>query len=174
MESYLIHYRTPGSRNGVRLYQYEDGTLTPLGKRRYLQDEKNNTQYYNPKFKPKFYDLYGKNKQNELNECKKNIGMKSYKGYERAELNDKPEMNPLWNTKKHKKELEENYKKYKESDLYKSQHQPISSQQMISEVSQNPLNKIVTEENVKNSVNFIYDLKDFLNSPIDYLIWKAR
>ena len=29
--SYLMHYRTPGSKNGVRKYQYEDGSLTPLG-----------------------------------------------------------------------------------------------------------------------------------------------
>lgn len=27
----LMHYRTPGSKNGVRLYQYKDGSLTPLG-----------------------------------------------------------------------------------------------------------------------------------------------
>lgn len=33
----LRHSRTKGSRNGVRRYQYEDGTLTPEGRRRYLQ-----------------------------------------------------------------------------------------------------------------------------------------
>ena len=37
MDNYLIHYRTPGSKNGVRLYQYKDGRLTPAGKRRYLK-----------------------------------------------------------------------------------------------------------------------------------------
>ena len=31
----LMHYRTPGSKNGVRKYQYEDGTLTPAGKIHY-------------------------------------------------------------------------------------------------------------------------------------------
>ena len=31
----LKHYRTPGSKNGVRKYQYEDGTLTPAGKIHY-------------------------------------------------------------------------------------------------------------------------------------------
>jgi len=31
----LLHYRTPGSKNGVRLYQYEDGSLTPLGRQHY-------------------------------------------------------------------------------------------------------------------------------------------
>lgn len=29
--NYLIHYRTPGSKNGERRYQNEDGTWTPLG-----------------------------------------------------------------------------------------------------------------------------------------------
>lgn len=29
--SYLMHYRTKGSKNGQRLYQYKDGSLTPLG-----------------------------------------------------------------------------------------------------------------------------------------------
>lgn len=31
----LMHYRTRGSKNGVRLYQNPDGSLTPLGERRY-------------------------------------------------------------------------------------------------------------------------------------------
>ena len=31
----LKHYRTPGSKNGVRKYQYEDGTLTPAGRIHY-------------------------------------------------------------------------------------------------------------------------------------------
>lgn len=29
--NYLMHYRTKGSKNGERLYQYEDGRWTPLG-----------------------------------------------------------------------------------------------------------------------------------------------
>lgn len=29
--NYLIHFRTPGSKNGERRYQYEDGTWTPEG-----------------------------------------------------------------------------------------------------------------------------------------------
>lgn len=32
-EDYLMHFRTPGSKNGVRRYQLEDGTWTPLGLR---------------------------------------------------------------------------------------------------------------------------------------------
>ena len=32
----LIHYRTPGSKNGTRLYQNKDGTLTYAGYMRYL------------------------------------------------------------------------------------------------------------------------------------------
>ena len=32
---YLMHYRTKGSKNGVRLYQNEDGSLTPLGREHY-------------------------------------------------------------------------------------------------------------------------------------------
>ena len=31
----LAHYRTPGSKNGERLYQYKDGSLTPLGRIHY-------------------------------------------------------------------------------------------------------------------------------------------
>lgn len=31
----LLHFRTKGSKNGVRLYQYEDGSLTPLGRIHY-------------------------------------------------------------------------------------------------------------------------------------------
>lgn len=32
---YLAHYRTKGSKNGVRLYQYLSGALTPLGREHY-------------------------------------------------------------------------------------------------------------------------------------------
>jgi len=34
-ESALKHYRTPGSKNGVRKYQNPDGSLTPLGRIHY-------------------------------------------------------------------------------------------------------------------------------------------
>lgn len=34
-EKTLVHYRTPGSKNGVRKYQNEDGSLTPLGRIHY-------------------------------------------------------------------------------------------------------------------------------------------
>ena len=33
--SYLIHYGIKGQKKGVRRFQYEDGTLTEEGKRRY-------------------------------------------------------------------------------------------------------------------------------------------
>lgn len=36
-QEYIEHYRTKGSRNGRRLYQYPDGTLTPLGKEHYRE-----------------------------------------------------------------------------------------------------------------------------------------
>ena len=32
---YIKHYRTPGSKNGQRLYQNKDGSLTPLGREHY-------------------------------------------------------------------------------------------------------------------------------------------
>lgn len=32
---YLVHYRTKGSKNGIRQYQNEDGSLTPLGREHY-------------------------------------------------------------------------------------------------------------------------------------------
>ena len=81
----LKHYRTPGSKNGIRLYQNEDGSLTPLGEKRYLKGEKNRSHYYDQGYKPGFFDLYGKQKQKELNAYKKQVGMKTYKGYEKAE-----------------------------------------------------------------------------------------
>lgn len=33
--NYLMHWRTKGSKNGVRLYQYPDGSLTPAGRDHY-------------------------------------------------------------------------------------------------------------------------------------------
>lgn len=41
----LRHYRTEGSKNGIRLYQYEDGSLTPLGREHYgVGEAKESTQ----------------------------------------------------------------------------------------------------------------------------------
>lgn len=37
---YLVHYGIPGQRWGTRKYQYEDGTLTPAGILRYLDNGK--------------------------------------------------------------------------------------------------------------------------------------
>lgn len=44
-EEVLLHYRTPGSKNGVRLYQNKDGSLTPAGERRYLKGSQWNSRY---------------------------------------------------------------------------------------------------------------------------------
>ena len=38
--SYICHYRTKGSKNGVRLYQNEDGSVTPAGAERYYVNGK--------------------------------------------------------------------------------------------------------------------------------------
>lgn len=88
-EDELYHYRTPGSRNGVRLYQNKDGTLTYLGRQRYLKGEKNRSLYYDPSYKPNFFYFYDKDKQKELKkQIQDNGGNKNYKGYERAEMKD--------------------------------------------------------------------------------------
>lgn len=34
-DPYISHFRTKGSKNGMRLYQYADGSLTPLGRKHY-------------------------------------------------------------------------------------------------------------------------------------------
>ena len=38
--AYLMHFRTKGSKNGVRLYQNKDGSLTPLGRIHYGVNKK--------------------------------------------------------------------------------------------------------------------------------------
>lgn len=41
----LRHYRTKDSKNGIRLYQYENGSLTPLGREHYgVGEAKESTQ----------------------------------------------------------------------------------------------------------------------------------
>ena len=88
-DNYLVHYRTPGSKNGVRLYQYPDGTLTPLGELRYYKDTKNKSFYHDPKSKKHLVDPYGNHQRKELKKTiQRNGGQKTYKGYERAEFNN--------------------------------------------------------------------------------------
>ena len=96
MDNELKHYRTPGSKNGVRLYQNKDGSLTLLGKKRYLKGEQiGHKQYYESGYKPKWYDVYGKEKQTELKKwVNKNGGNKNYKGYERAESKELKRSDP--------------------------------------------------------------------------------
>lgn len=62
MSDYLIHYRTPGSKNGVRLYQYKDGSLTPLGKQRYLEGMRRH-RVSKPKVSKEFEDEINYNSQ---------------------------------------------------------------------------------------------------------------
>ena len=45
MTTYLMHSRTKGSKNGVRLYQNKDGTYTELGKERRRKDGGHYTGY---------------------------------------------------------------------------------------------------------------------------------
>lgn len=48
-DSYLVHWRTKGSKNGQRLYQNEDGTWTTIGKERrrdQYNSERNNSGFF--------------------------------------------------------------------------------------------------------------------------------
>lgn len=40
MDNYLVHYGVPGQKWGDRKYQYEDGSLTPEGRRHYGYSER--------------------------------------------------------------------------------------------------------------------------------------
>ena len=44
--NYLMHYRTKGSKNGIRRYQNEDGTLTAEGREHYGIGFRNNRALY--------------------------------------------------------------------------------------------------------------------------------
>ena len=174
MDNYLIHYRTPGSKNGIRKYQNPDGTYTALGKIHYGIIGKNNRPYYDPKYEPKFYDEYGKEKQKELNSYKEQISNKTYKGYERAEMHDQPQLKNDWNTKKTAKKIEENYRIYKEHEEKWNASHPTNSDQVIQASYESPIKDITTEENIKKSADFLKDMSDFLQSPIEFLIKKWR
>ena len=123
-EEFLSHYRTPGSKNGVRLYQYPDGTLTELGKLHYYGNnlmgktpKSARGQYYDPKHKPGTFDFYGKEQKQNLKEfVQNNGGQKRYKGYERSEMHDIHEPAYDWNYKNHRKELRKNVERSTECE----------------------------------------------------------
>lgn len=173
----LLHYRTPGSKNGIRLYQYENGELTPLGKKRYLKGEtKGNKHYYDPGYKPGFFDFYGREKKNKLNNYVKKVGNKNYKGYERAESKESKYTDPkefylktrrtiLWekpsSVKKRREEwakseewieaLDEKEKRNRESSFF------VKTDKQI----QNKINEIIAYNQDKNiSSNLITSLQN--------------
>ena len=65
--AYMMHYRTPGSKNGRRLYQYKDGSLTPLGRIHYGIGQKLKKSSDKPRtsWSDRFYppELRGKSKE---------------------------------------------------------------------------------------------------------------
>lgn len=81
MKEYLIHYRTPGSKNGVRLYQYKDGSLTRLGKLRYLEN--------GGREKVKSNDFSKKRSQNNIKGIKGNTPSVSKEFKDEIEYNSK-------------------------------------------------------------------------------------
>ena len=50
---FLMHYRTPNSKNGVRLYQNKDGSLTPLGRIHYGIGQSNRNSHKAEKYAKK-------------------------------------------------------------------------------------------------------------------------
>lgn len=196
-EDILIHYRTPGSKNGIRKYQYPDGRLTPLGKIHYELIGKNECAYYDPKYKAKFYDIYGKEKQQELNEYKNQIGNKAYKGYEQAEMQDaykKPGKSSY--EIKNDKSKERNNRSMKrmvvndivtatpEATINKAKQikavfldEPEHVQQATDTIVQNNYNKainqVVNNTDINDINNFLLDTEDFLRHPLEWLLKKA-
>lgn len=72
---YLIHSGIKGQKWGIRRYQYEDGSLTEEGKKRYGQQLRTR---YNDKTYKKDIRMYGKNTANKINN-------KILKGYTQSE-----------------------------------------------------------------------------------------
>lgn len=64
----LMHYRTKNSKNGVRLYQYEDGSLTPAGRVHYGVGPPRKLSYdeRNPVKQAKSDIVYAKNYQKQI------------------------------------------------------------------------------------------------------------
>lgn len=62
MAKYLMHYGTKGMEWGKRLYQYKDGSLTPLGRIRYGRALKrlHNTEYNMSYYRDKHAELADK------------------------------------------------------------------------------------------------------------------
>lgn len=186
----FFHYRTPGSKNGVRLYQNEDGSLTLLGKKRYLKGERNKSLYYDPKNKPGFFDFYGKEKQKELKrQIQNNGGLKNYKGYERAEIQTayiKPKLKGseiIGRDKRLRKPfdlLDLNFNalsKNHEKNTDKSTNSAPSDQTEVDKVLNNTqgvsLRKLFADVNIDIGKQFILDSYEFTQSPLDFMIRKS-
>jgi len=167
----LMHYRTPGSKNGVRLYQYPDGSLTPLGKKRYGYDSNENGRHYNDsKYQPGKLDLWGKDKRKELDKHIQRVGRKSYNGYERAEMNSyqspksvksstEIKIDKHKKTNRYKKEQEEAHKRANEI-AEQMLRDELEAQQYHKQMLNSPVTKFVDDftedkQNVQDTFNFV-------------------
>lgn len=118
----LMHYRTKGSKNGERRYQYKDGTLTPLGRIHYgiglgeNADNKHNkevrtkTTATEGKSSDSFINSIKGNKSNSLSKDEKKVQKALEKSMKKA-VKEKKELE----AEEAKKKAEEAKKKLEES-----------------------------------------------------------
>lgn len=128
-QDYLAHHGIIGQRWGVRRYQNEDGSLTPAGKKRYLNPDgsiKSDRKADKLADKAKFYDKYG----DKLAERgKKRKAMKNWKKSEKTQ-------NKLeeYNKKKSEEFDEEKYDEYQKQQYQKSLEKERKIQEHYTEI----------------------------------------
>jgi len=92
-EDYLMHFRTPGSKNGVRRYQNKDGTWTRLG----LEERKKREGWGDSQYERKLQKRLAKaeNRQARAEYRKERKAAREQKRFERAEARRKRSLSGL-------------------------------------------------------------------------------
>lgn len=144
-DEYLMHYRTKGSRNGHRQYQYEDGSLTPEGREHYgVGPARGSAEWlakYGAKAKPTTPAVKQKTSKSDIT---------SYFEKKKQEFKNKQEQKKLdKQEKKERKESEKKETKLREEDTREYARQNL--EKMSNDDIRNALDRMKLEQDYKTA-----------------------
>lgn len=75
---YLAHHGVPGQKHGIRKYQYEDGSLTPLGRIHYGRLQRKDVRWAHKKYNKIYKNVYDKSRREANDYVENDLNKRMY------------------------------------------------------------------------------------------------